>query len=144
MIDAKPYPSPATFSKLDSQIGSLLSDPTTYRSIVGALQYLTWTWLDITYVANQVCQYLHAPTTVHLIAVKRILRYLKSTPTYGIHLSKGCPQLTAYCDADYVGCPDNRRSTTGFCIFLGNNLISWSSKKQQTVAHSSKKPNIGP
>ncbi|KAL6289760.1 hypothetical protein ACE6H2_007270 [Prunus campanulata] len=137
MLDAKPFPSPATTAKLASDSGELLSYPTSYRSIVGALQYLTWTRPDISYSVNQVCQFLHAPTTTHLTAVKRILRYLKATPDYGLPIHKGEPHLTAFCDADWAGDPNDRRSTTGSCIFLGANLISWSAKKQTTVARSS-------
>lgn len=67
----------ASGSRLSAYDGAPLSDATEYRSIVGALQYLTLTRSDICYAVNQVCQFMHALTTVHLQAVKRILRYLK-------------------------------------------------------------------
>ena len=109
-----------------------------YRSIVGALQYLTMTRPDITYAVNQLCQFMHAPKNSHLAAVKRILRYLKGTLGLGLSFRASSDfSLTAYSDADWAGCPDDRRSTTGSCIFLGPNLISWSSKKQPTVSRSS-------
>jgi hypothetical protein len=83
---------------------------------------------------------MHRPTSLHLQAVKRLLCYLKSTLTFGLLLrrSPSCT-LQAYSDADWVGYPDDRKSTGRFCVFLGLNLISWSSRKQQTVARSSTK-----
>ena len=80
-----------------------------------------------------------SPTDVHFEAVKRILRYLKGTLGSGlpIHHSPVPSLLVAYSDADWAGCPDTRRSTTGYCVFLGKTLISWSAKKQRTVSRSS-------
>jgi hypothetical protein len=70
--------------------------------------------------------------------LKRVLRYLKGTIDYGLHLLAAAkPQLVAYTDADWAGCPDTRRSTSGFCVFLGDALVSWSSKRQTTVSRSS-------
>jgi histone deacetylase 1/2 len=113
-------------------------DSTSYRSMVGALQYLTMTRPDISYAVNKVCQFLHAPTTVHWTAAKRILRYVKGTPTVGLTFSKSNSGLvSAFSDADWAGCLDDRRSTGGFAIFFGPNLISWSAKKQATVSRSS-------
>ncbi|BBG92487.1 transposable element gene, partial [Prunus dulcis] len=137
MLDCKPCSTPSSSQKLDNTSGEPLSDPTAYRSLVGALQYLTWTRPEIAFSVNQVCQHMHAPRTPHLSAVKRILRYLKGTPAHGLLLRKGNLNLTAYSDADWAGCPIDRRSTTGYCIFFGQNLVSWSSKKQASVARSS-------
>ncbi|XP_026433622.1 uncharacterized protein LOC113331052 [Papaver somniferum] len=82
---------------------------------------------------------MHQPTDLHLQLAKRILRYIKGSLGSGITLNgENCTTITAYSNSDWAGCPDSRRSTTtGYCVFLGDNLVSWSSKKQPTVAHSS-------
>ncbi|CAH9114185.1 unnamed protein product, partial [Cuscuta epithymum] len=131
-----PLPSRTTLSLTD---GELLSDATEYRSMVGALQYLTLTRPDITYAVHMVSQFMHAPRTSHLLAVKRIYRYLQGTSKHGLWLrsDKNISVIVAYSDADWAGCPDSSRSTTGYAIFLGTNLISWRSKKQPTVSKSS-------
>lgn len=109
-----------------------------YRSTVGALQYLTMTRPDLAFAVNKVCQYLHAPTDTHWGAVKRILRYVKGTLDFGVKIQKSqTMMLSGFSDADWAGCPDDRRSTSGFAVFLGVNLISWSSRKQATVSRSS-------
>ncbi|KAI5321215.1 hypothetical protein L3X38_030286 [Prunus dulcis] len=117
--------------------GSLLTDPTQFRSIVGALQYLTFTRPDIAFAVNSVCQFMQAPTDVHVGLVKRILRYLHGTLEYGLTFTTGSTSLTGYCDADWAGDPNSRRSTTGYVVFLGNNPVSWSSRKQSSVSRSS-------
>jgi hypothetical protein len=99
---------------------------------------LTLTRPDIAFPVNKVCQFLHAPTTSHWTAVKRILRYVKSSISLGLSLCKSSSFLVSgFLDADWVGCLDDRRSTGGFAIFLGNNLVSWNAKKQATVSRSS-------
>ena len=81
---------------------------------------------------------MHAPTSVDWTAVKRILRYLQGTPGLGLKLCKSDSMLvSAFSDADWAGCPDDRRSTGGFAVFLGSNLVSWSARKQTTVSRSS-------
>ncbi|KAM1792474.1 hypothetical protein ACFX12_036326 [Malus domestica] len=138
MADAKPLSTPALPGrKLSLYEGEPLADGTTFRSIVGALQYLLFTRPDIAFAVNQVCQYMHLPTTTHWVAVKRILRYLKATHDRGLVYKPSFLSLTAFADADYAGDPDDRRSTGGHCIFLGDNLVSWSSKKQRGVSRSS-------
>lgn len=118
-----------------------ISDPYMYRSIVGALQYATLTRPDIAYSVNKVCQFMSAPLDSHWQAIKRILRYLKGSMYYGLLLRPAAQAsafpLQAYCDADWASDPDDRRSTSGSCIFLGPNLVSWCSKKQQLVGRSS-------
>jgi hypothetical protein len=123
--------------KLQASSEDLLSDPTQYRSLVGALQYATFTRPNITYAINQVCQYMHKPTATHLAAAKRILRYLQGTLHLGIRFQAGSSILTAFTDSDWASDPYDRRSTTGITVFLGNNLITWMSKKQHTVSRSS-------
>jgi hypothetical protein len=81
---------------------------------------------------------MHDPRESHFLLLKRILRYLKGSLDLGLTLySSSSHNLVAYSDADWAGCPDTRRSTSGFCIFLGDNLISWSSRRQPTVSRSS-------
>jgi hypothetical protein len=109
-------------------------DSSRYRGIVGALQYLTLTRPDISFSVNKVCQFLHAPTSVHRTAIKCILRYLQGTLSHGLKIGKSYSMLvSAFSDADWAGCPDDRRSTGGFAVFLGSNLVSWSARKQATV-----------
>jgi hypothetical protein len=93
---------------------------------------------DIAYAVQQLCLHMHSPHDVHVAMMKRVLRYVKGTPNIGIQLRpSSSPSLTAYSDADWAGCPDTRRSTSGFYIFLGDALVSWSSKRQTTVSRSS-------
>jgi len=81
------------------------------------------------------CTTLGSP---HLALVKRILRYVKGTLSSGLQIGVGpVDSLTAYSDADWAGCPDSRRSTSGYCVYLGDTLVSWSSKRQTTVSRSS-------
>ena len=85
MVDCKAAPTPFVSSqKLLTHAGDLLSDPTSYRSLVGALQYATFTWPDITFAVNHACQFMHAPTSLHLTTAKRILCYLKGSLDLGI------------------------------------------------------------
>jgi histone deacetylase 1/2 len=141
MASCKPVSTPlSTSEKLSAFEGNLLGprDATNYRSIVGALQYLTLTRPDLSFPVNKVCQYLHAPTDVHWSAVKRILRYVKSNTKIGLKISKCASMLiSGFSDADWAGSIDDRRFTGGFAIFLGSNLVSWSARKQPTVSRSS-------
>lgn len=114
-----------------SAIGSdPIQDPKVYRSLVGALQYATITRPEISYAVNRVCQFMHTPLESHWRTVKRNLRYLKGTLDFGLHLRRSTSlDLVGFCDADWASDPDDRRSTSGLCIYLGPNLVSWSSKK---------------
>ena len=141
-------------SSLSLDDSDVFSDPSKYRQVVGALQYVTLSRPDIAFAVNKVCQYMHAPTENHWSAVKRILRYLHGTVEYGMLIRrssgstlqaftdvlwKGSPNtsLEAFSDADWAGDSDDRRSTGGFAIYLGSNLISWTARKQRTVSRSS-------
>ncbi|KAM1340841.1 hypothetical protein ACFX2H_039173 [Malus domestica] len=132
----------STPSKPHTQIlageGTLLSDPSHYRSIVGALQYLTFTRPDIAHSVNMVCQFMAQPTDLHMFLVKRILRYIQGTIGYGLQYTKSKEfNITAYSDSDWAADINTRRSITGFVVYLGTNPISWQSKKQSTVSRSS-------
>nr|GEX26100.1 ribonuclease H-like domain-containing protein [Tanacetum cinerariifolium] len=86
----------------------------------------------------KICHYMHDPREPHLVALKRILRYIRGTLDFGFHLySSTTISLVGYTDADWTGCPSTRRSTSGYCVFIGENLLSWSSKRQQTISLSS-------
>ncbi|XP_020412069.1 uncharacterized protein LOC109947077 [Prunus persica] len=138
MVECKPCSTPAKpYQQFLKDEGVSLQDPTPYRSLVGALQYLTFTRPDIAYAVNSVCQFMTAPTDIHFGAVKRILRYLKGTSHYGITYTSSDMQLLVYSDSDWAGDPNTRCSTTGYVVYLGNNPISWQSKKQTSVSRSS-------
>jgi hypothetical protein len=139
MASCKPSATPVdTKQKLSTTAGTSYDNPTLYRSLARALQYLTFTRPDISYAVQQVCLHMHAPCIDHMLSLKRILRYVQGTLHYGLHLYPSpIEKLISYTDADWGGCPDTRRSTSGYCVFLGDNLISWSSKRQPTLSRSS-------
>ncbi|GJT77203.1 putative ribonuclease H-like domain-containing protein [Tanacetum coccineum] len=108
-----------------------------YRSMIGSLMYLTASRPDIMFAVCACARFQVTPKTSHLLAVKRIFRYLKGKPTLGLWYSRDSPfELVAYTDSDYAGATQDRKSTTGGCQFLGNRLISWQCKKQTVVATS--------
>jgi hypothetical protein len=127
-----------TSPKISASIGPPVANPTEYRSLAGALQYLTFTRPDIAYAVQQVCLHMHDLREQHLAAIKRILRYIKGTPSYGLQLYSSSPaSMVTYTDADWAGCPDTRCSMSGFCVYLGDNHVSWSSKRQHAISRSS-------
>lgn len=138
LLHAKPVATPLSPHESFVADGVPHPDPTMYRSLVGALQYLTITRPDLSYAVNQLSQFLQSPTVDHFRAVKRLLRYVKGTLSFGLTYSRPHqPTIVGYSDADWARCLDTRRSTYGYSIFLGGNLVSWSAKKQPTVSRSS-------
>ncbi|GJS76499.1 retrovirus-related pol polyprotein from transposon TNT 1-94 [Tanacetum coccineum] len=124
--------------KLDKDLQGKPVDATLYQGMIGSLMYLTASRPDLNYVVCLCAQYQAKPTEKHLQAVKRIFRYLNRTINMGLWYSKNTDMsLTAYADADHAGCQDTRRSTSGSTQFLGDKLVSWSSKKQKCTAISS-------
>jgi hypothetical protein len=106
-------------TRLSLHDGDPLPDPHGYRSMVGALHYLTFTRPDISFAVHQVCQYMSAPTTTHLAAAKRVLRYIRGTLHHGIEFTPGPLTLSAYTDADWAGDPDDRQIHLWFSHLLG-------------------------
>ncbi|XP_031265022.1 secreted RxLR effector protein 161-like [Pistacia vera] len=127
-------------TKLTLGDSDLYENAALYRSTIGALQYLTLSRLDIAYCVNKLSQFLKAPTQNHWQACKRLLRYLKGTSNYGILFIKSTRiNLECYTDAAWASSIEDRRSTSGCCVFLGTNLLQWTSRKQKVVALSSTK-----
>ncbi|GJR95139.1 retrovirus-related pol polyprotein from transposon TNT 1-94 [Tanacetum coccineum] len=125
-------------NKLDEDLQGKQVDATLYHGMIGSLMYLTSSRPDLIYAVCLCARYQAKPTEKHLQAVKRIFRYLNGTINMGLWYSKDTDMsLTAYADADHAGCQDTRRSTSGSAQFLGDKLVSWSSKKQKSTAISS-------
>lgn len=113
-------------------------DDEEYRRVIGSLKYLLLTRPDISFAVNKLAQYMHKPTRLHLVVLKRVLRYLKGIIDRGIRIPKLNEQkLVVYTDSYWAGDRDDRTSTTTYVIYLGNMSISWSSRKQKTIARSS-------
>ena len=116
----------------------LFEDPKLYRKMVGKLIYLTITRPDICFAVNQVRQHMQAPKVHHWKMVDRILRYLSGSHGQGVWMGcNGSTEVVGYCDADWAGDRVDRRSTTGYCTFIGGNLVTWKSKKQKVISCSS-------
>ncbi|XP_052202137.1 retrovirus-related Pol polyprotein from transposon RE1 isoform X2 [Diospyros lotus] len=125
-------------TRLCSFEGDLLPDPSVYRRLIGRLLYLTVSRPDITFTIHKLSQFISQPRQPHLDAAHHLLRYLKTAPGQGLFFSANSSlQLRAFSDADWGSCLDSRQSTTGFCIFLGDSMISWKAKKQSIVSRSS-------
>ena len=138
MADCKPVSTPVDCNPKLSADGVPVQDATDFRSLDGALQYLTFTQPDIAYDVQQICLYMHDPREPHLTALKRILKYIRGMLHMGLVLRpSSSAELVVYSDADWAGCPETRKSTSGFAVFLGDNLVSWSSKRQNTDSRSS-------
>jgi len=139
LLGAKPMKVPMEADLVLTPTGSSsLHEPAKYRRLVGKLIYLTITRPEIAYTVNTLSQFMQDPQRHHLDAAYRLLRYLKGASGQGLMFSsQNDLHLIGYCDADWARCPTTRRSVTGYCIFLGNSLVSWKSKKQVTVSRSS-------
>ncbi|GAU46710.1 hypothetical protein TSUD_287990 [Trifolium subterraneum] len=124
--------------QLHTASGDPISDPIVYRRLIGRLLYLTHTRPDIAYTVSKLSQFLAKPSTEHMLAAIHVLKYIKQSPDQGLfYKSNSSLKLKGFSDSDWGACPDTRRSTTGFCFYLGNSLISWKSKKKNIVSRSS-------
>ncbi|GJT51470.1 ribonuclease H-like domain-containing protein [Tanacetum coccineum] len=138
MVTCNPSRTPVdTESKLGLE-GAPVQDPTLYRNLAGGHKYLTFTHSDLSYAVQHICLYMHDPREPHLAALKRILRYVQGALDLGLHLyASSNTFLVGYTDVDWAGCPSTRRSTSSYYVFLGDNLLSWSAKRQHTLSRSS-------
>ncbi|XP_060973935.1 uncharacterized mitochondrial protein AtMg00810-like [Cannabis sativa] len=138
MLECKPISAPMEANaKLCAHAGKDLQDGAMYRQLVGSLIYLTLTQPDISYAVGVVSRYMQQPTKPHLEVVRRTLRYVKNTINYGLFYKKGDEvKIIGYCDVDYAGDHDTRRSTTGYVFKIGSGVVSWCSKRQPTVSLS--------
>jgi hypothetical protein len=138
MYNAKPIKTPmGTNGHLDLDLGGTSVDQKVYHSIIRSLLYLCASRPDIMLSVCMCARFQAAPKDCHLRAVKRIMRYLVLTPNLGLWYPKGSHfELLRYSDVDYAGCKVDRKSTSGTCQFLRWPLVSWSSKKQNSIALS--------
>jgi hypothetical protein len=138
LLGAAPINTPMERGLKLSDKSELLKNPERYRRLVGILIYLTVSRPNITYSVHILSRFMHQPRKDHWEAALRVVRYLKSAPGQGLFFSSTSDlRLRAYSDSDWTGCPLTRRSTTGYCVFLGPSLISWRSKRHKIVSLSS-------
>ncbi|WVZ96925.1 hypothetical protein U9M48_042505 [Paspalum notatum var. saurae] len=141
MCDSKTVPTPmSTNTAFDADENGEAVDQKKFRGMIGSLLYLTVARPDIQFAVCLCARYQASPRTSHRQPVKRIFRYLKFTPELGLWYSSGSSlSLRGFSDADHAGCRIDRKSTFGTCQFLGTSLVSWSSRKQASVALSTTK-----
>ncbi|MCI07440.1 copia protein, partial [Trifolium medium] len=139
LIGSKPAPTPLDHStKVHQDSSAAYEDIGGYRRLIGKLLYLTTTRPDISFATQQLSQFLSSPTITHYETACRVVRYLKGTPGRGLFFPRSSSlQILGFADADWANCLDTRRSTSGYCFFMGSSLISWRAKKQNTVSRSS-------
>ena len=138
-LDSKKHTSApmSSLAKLSRDAVGVEVDPTLYQSMISSLLYLTVSRPDIAFNVGVCARFQAAPKESHLTAVKRIICYINGTSDHGIWYSRNSNEcLTGYSDADWDGCIDDRKSTSGGCFYLGNKLVSWMSKKQNLVSLS--------
>ncbi|XP_065616980.1 secreted RxLR effector protein 161-like [Quercus suber] len=124
-------------TKLSIDAADVDVDPTLYQSMIGSLLCLIASRPDIAFSVRVCARFQVAPKESHLTTVKRVICYVNGTSDYGIWYTKDSNEcLAGYSDADWAGCIDDRKSTSGGCFYLGNNLVSWISKKQNSVSLS--------
>lgn len=137
-VQLTPYLTPMTPNMQRTKEDELFEDPEKYRRLVGKLNYLTVTRPDIAYSVSIVSQFMSSPTVHHWTALEQILCYLKKAPGRGIlYANHGHTHIECFSDADWAGSKVDRRSTSGYCVFVGGNLVAWKSKKQNVVSRSS-------
>jgi hypothetical protein len=139
MLECKPADTPIIQNnRLNEYPDQAPTDKGRYQRLVGKLIYLSHTRPDIAYAVSVVSQFMHNPSEDHIDAVIRILRYLKGSPGKGLMFSRNSHlKIKGYTDADWVGSISDRKSTSGYFMFVGGNLVTWRSKKQKVVALSS-------
>jgi hypothetical protein len=136
--DAKGMTTPmATNGRLDIDTSGQMVDQKQYRSMIGSLLYVTASRPDVMFSVCMCARFQASPRESHLKATKRILSYLKYTQDVGLWYSKGAQfELVGYSESDYARCKVERKSTSGICQFLERSLVSWSSKKQNSISLS--------
>ncbi|KAH9648851.1 hypothetical protein KPL70_025766 [Citrus sinensis] len=141
MTDCKGIETPfGTFKKLKKDVGNRFHNPTLYRSVIGSLQYAVLTKPELVFSVNKLSQFMSDLRQPHWVACKRVLRYLKNTINMCLRFKKyEHLDLIAYTDVDWATDPDDRRSISGYCVYLGDNLVASSSRKQGIVARSTAK-----
>ncbi|PNX88119.1 putative copia-type protein [Trifolium pratense] len=124
-------------NKLKKDETGTTCDSTNYKQMVGCLMYLLASRPDLAFSVCLVARFMERPTEIHVVAVKRILRYLKGTISYGLwYKREKNDELTGWSDSDYAGDLDDRKSTSGYVFMIGSKVVSWSSKKQPIVTLS--------
>lgn len=144
MDQASPCPTPMVTGRSFTNEGEPMKNPTIFRQAIGALQYLPNTRPDIAYSVNKLSQYMSSPTNCHWQGIKKILRYLCGAINHCLHIKPSADlDIAGFSDADWATSIDDRKSMSGHCVFLGESLIAWSSRKQKVVSRSVQNLNTG-